>query len=67
MTDTNKVEDELEAEVYGVEVAHHYYVGANSTKNRHACLLEGWWCWQNFRQHPLDIRFYIKKKRKGNR
>lgn len=31
-------------------------------KNRHACLLLGYWCWQNLKEHPTDIIKFIKSK-----
>lgn len=29
-------------------------------KKRHACLQNGWWCWQNLREHPRDLLSYLK-------
>jgi hypothetical protein len=29
---------------------------------RHVCLVMGAWCWQNVREHPLDVTAYLKLK-----
>lgn len=31
-------------------------------KDRHACLINGYWCWRNLLRHPLDIIKFIKRK-----
>ncbi len=31
-------------------------------ESRHSCLYYGEWCWENLREHPLDIIDYIKAK-----
>jgi len=35
---------------------------AQQYKKRHACLLSGYWCWQNAQEHPQDILIYIRGK-----
>jgi hypothetical protein len=35
----------------------------NAISGRHACLKLGFWCWSNAFQHPLDIRFYLRRRK----
>lgn len=44
--------------------AHSYSVGSflPGVKGRHDCLRKGYWCWLNFKQHPLDIFKYFEAK-----
>jgi hypothetical protein len=50
--------------LYGVNYRHTYLAGGlgEDSPKTHACLRCGNWCWQNFFERPLDIRFYFKKK-----
>jgi len=50
--------------LYKVNYQHTYLVGGlgKDSSRTHACLRMGDWCWQNFLEKPLDIRFYLKKK-----
>lgn len=32
------------------------------SKGRHACLIMGYWCWQNFEEYPMDLLPYLRKK-----
>jgi hypothetical protein len=55
----------MKADVQEIEISHEYYIKGGfftDGENRHACLQRGWWCWQNFKEHPQDIIKYIKKK-----
>lgn len=29
---------------------------------RHACLINGYWCWRNVLRHPQDVISYFKRK-----
>lgn len=47
----------------------HFYRGIatdifkkNPRKGRHACLMMGYWCWENFKEHPFDLLPYLRKK-----
>jgi hypothetical protein len=57
--------DGVTGSLYEIAIDHQYYVRGgfftDGKNNRHACLQEGWWCWQNARQHPQDIIKYLKK------
>jgi hypothetical protein len=57
-------QDGLMGELFEMYVNHTFYIGANGGPDRHACLQEGVWCFQNFRQHPQDITKYLKRKLK---
>lgn len=57
--------DGLVGNLYEVIVNHTYTVGSNGSPKIHDCLRSGWWCWANFRERPLDIIKFIKRKGKS--
>ena len=65
-SDNTDLDNGLVGDLYSIEVAHHYYVRGGLMSppkgNRHACLLEGYWCPKNAIRHPQDIIKYIDRK-----
>lgn len=61
----SKKQDGLVGNLYGITFNHTYRVGLMGGTKRHACLMEGYWCWQNVREHPRDVWLYIKRKRRS--
>ena len=41
---------------------HIYRLNWMGGKSRHACLRNGYWCWQNIIRYPMDIFEYLKAK-----
>lgn len=33
-----------------------------SRRSRHACLIMGYWCWDNYREYPMDLVPYLQRK-----
>lgn len=60
--------DYIDQSVTTVNVGHFRRMSASSLfdasppPGRHACLFLGYWCWQNFREHPFDIKRYLQLK-----
>lgn len=50
----------------GVAYFQHFYRTGfpPSTYRRHACMHQGYWCWKQAREHPLDvIKFLFRRLR----
>lgn len=61
--DGHEVHTNDPATVLDIELGHIFKTkGFNLSQARHSCLREGYWCWKNFFEHPLDIIKYIKRK-----
>lgn len=45
-----------------VHYANGFALKGHKPKTRHACLLQGYWCWSNLKDHPKDIIKYIWTK-----
>ena len=50
-----------ETEAYKASIGHYYLVTSFTDFNnrRHTCLKNKIWCWENFKQNPFDIFYYL--------
>lgn len=54
----------MKVDMYRVSFQHAYdaYGFDPGARKNHSCLRRGYWCFENFKENPLDIIAFIKKR-----